>query len=156
MIEPLSAAKTLVKVLSMRSYLPSCTKNATRESRLSRHLADSSFQVSFSQGKAAICLKQRCRCTCKICVTLTSGGIKRLVLLELTIRHPGCFRLDLYILLSNSNHLLEFINSVVNALHLHLDLGLQLVHGNFGGAHFAPRLTNLGFAASTIEEVVVE
>ena len=157
MIEPLSAAKTLVRVLSMENHTYLRARTMLRvKSRLLRHLADRSFQVSLRQREATICLQQGCGCTCHVRVSLTAGGAERLVLFKLAIRQPGRLRSDLYHLSRNINHLPEFIDSVVNALYLHLDLGLQLVHGHFRRAHLASRLPNFGFAASTVEEVVAE
>src|ERR1700739_5144129 len=114
------------------------------------HLANSSFQVSLRQGETTICLQQRCGCTCQIRVTLTSGGAERRILLKLAISEPGCLFSDIYSLSCNVNHLLEFVDSVVNALYLHLDLRLQLVHGHFRRSHLGPGLTDFSFAAPPV------
>ena len=89
-------------------------------------------------------------------MTLTAGGTERCSLLELSIGKPGRFCSDLHNLSGNINHLPEFVDSVVNALHLNFNLRLQLVYGNFRRAHFTPRLPNFGFAPPAVEEVVTE
>ncbi len=89
-------------------------------------------------------------------MTLTASGTERRSLLKLSIGKPGRFRSDLHNLSGNINHLPEFVDSVVNALHLNFNLRLQLVHSNFRRVHFAPSLPNFGFAPPAVEEVVAE
>lgn len=100
------------------------------KSRLLRHLANSSFQISFRQRETTIRLQQGGGRSCQVGMSQTSSGAERRGLLKLPIRQPGRLRSDIYNLFRNSNHLPEFINSVVNALHLHFDLGLQFIHRN--------------------------
>ena len=79
---------------------------------------------------------------------LSSGRAERCVLFKLPLSQAGRLRSDLYNLSRNSNHLPEFINSVPNALYLHLDLRLQLVNSHFRRVHFGPRLPNFRFSTA--------
>src|SRR5258708_22057654 len=123
---------------------------------LLRHLADRSLQVCLRQREAATRFQQGCGCARQISVTLTASGTERRSLLKLSIGKPGRFCSNIYDLSRNVNHLPEFVDSVVNALHLNFNLRLQLVHSHFRRAHFAPRLSNFGFAPPAVEEVVPE
>ena len=89
-------------------------------------------------------------------MTLTASGTERRSLLKLSIGKPGRFCSDLHNLSGNINHLPEFVDSVVNAMHLNFNLRLQLVNSHFRRVHFAPRLPNFGFASPAVEEVVAE
>ena len=109
---------------------------------LLRHLADCSLQVCLCQREATICFQQGCGCAREVSVTLTASGTERRSLLKLSIGKPGRFGSDIHNLSGNINHLPEFVNSVVSALHLNFNLRLQLVNSNFRRVHFAPRLSN--------------
>ena len=54
------------------------------------------------------------------------------------------------------NHLPEFVDSVVDAMHLNFNLRPQLVDSHFRRLHFAPGFPNFGFAPPAVEEVIAE
>ena len=89
-------------------------------------------------------------------MTLTAGGTEGRSLFKLSIGKPSRLCSDLQNLPGDIKHLPEFVDSVVNALHLNFNLRLQLVHSNFRRVHFAPRLPNFGFASPPVKEVVAE